>query len=36
MTQPVPLTDEQITKGLAVLDGWARAGNAIAKTFSHT
>jgi 4a-hydroxytetrahydrobiopterin dehydratase len=31
-----PLTDGQIADGLAVLDGWARAGDAITRTFSHT
>ena len=36
MAEPVPLTDEQITEGLAVLGGRARAGDAIAKTFSRT
>jgi 4a-hydroxytetrahydrobiopterin dehydratase len=36
MSEPVPLTDDQIADGLAALDGWARAGGAIVKTFSHT
>jgi 4a-hydroxytetrahydrobiopterin dehydratase len=35
MAEPVPLTDEQITDGLTGLDGWARDGDAIAKTFAH-
>ena len=36
MSEPVPLTEDQIADGLAALDGWARAGDAVARTFSHT
>jgi 4a-hydroxytetrahydrobiopterin dehydratase len=33
---PVPLTDAEITARLAALPGWARAGDEIARAFTHT
>ncbi|MCL2580984.1 MAG: 4a-hydroxytetrahydrobiopterin dehydratase [Streptosporangiales bacterium] len=36
MTTPVPLTDDEIARRLAGLPGWARDGNAIARTYAHT
>lgn len=36
MNVPVPLTDEEITARLAVLEGWTRDGGEITRTFGHT
>ncbi|RAY12325.1 4a-hydroxytetrahydrobiopterin dehydratase [Actinomadura craniellae] len=33
---PPPLSDEEITRKLAELDGWTRHGDEITKTFAHT
>ena len=33
---PGPLSDSEIAARLAALPGWARAGDAITKTFRHT
>ena len=36
MAHAEPLTGEQIEQRLAGLDGWARRGDEIVKTFAHT
>ena len=36
MPVPQPLTDKEITERLAALDGWARDGNEITRTFKHS
>jgi 4a-hydroxytetrahydrobiopterin dehydratase len=36
MADAEPLTDQQINRRLGELDGWAREGNTLVKTFAHT
>lgn len=36
MAVPEPLTDEEISRRLAELEGWALVGNEISRTFTHT